>query len=772
MKVLKLVPGLCFFLSLICAAQRTDIQIDNTIQNHGFYTITGKITDKSTANPLSYINVYIPSMAKGAVSDINGIYSIFNLKPGTYEIKYSFIGYKDETRYIQLTSNTELNVSMEQSFIELENVTITPGNYNIAATEPTLNKLSSKEILLSPNFAKDISRTLKVIPGFANNDISAKPRIRGGDWDETATYIDNFEIYEPYHFEETDGLASIFNTDYAKEIKISTGGFPARYTDKMSGIIEVKTPDYVTKNQISTSIDFLNASIYGKLRINNKISVLFGARRGYLDLIMKSADTKTKISPVYYDIWCKVNYQLSPTNIFSLNLLKAKNDFNLKTGQDLRQYTNFHNIKNNTFSWINWKWLPGDNYYALTTFGIQDLYANSDNHFIQSLTPVNSDNRSGQIFVLTQNHLWNISTKHSLEFGFEMKRFQSHYLFNEIRYDLYNSTPENILIDSINVDSHIKGFTFDAFIQDTWSITKKISILPGIRISKQSYSHSVYVAPRLAAKVEIVKNLNLRIAYGIYYQPDDFEKLKSFEGQSSPLATSNECVHYTSGLDFTINNTNFKAEAYFKNYIHLTDDYRYDVYNRIPLLIDKSFNTISGKSKGIEFTVRHKYGNDNIISVSYVLAKNTIRNALGEETYRNFDRRHTITINCIQNLRRNWDFSFLWMFHSGEPYTPYDIAFIGQNDEDLKMFFYNTKMKNSGRLPAFNTLDFRLSKTWNFKKTQMNVYLNVVNVFNTENTTGYIYSAWQNLIGKWFVAEYSGSMNIPRFISPGLSFTF
>jgi hypothetical protein len=112
------------------------------------------------------------------------------------------------------------------------------------------------------------------------------------------------------------------------------------------------------------------------------------------------------------------------------------------------------------------------------------------------------------------------------------------------------------------------------------------------------------------------------------------------------------------------------------------------------------------------------------------------------------------------------------MFHSGEPYTPYDISFIGQNDEDLKMFFYNTKMKNSGRLPAFNTLDFRLSKTWSFKKTQMNVYLNVVNVFNTENTTGYIYSAWQNSSGKWFVAEYSGSMNIPRFISPGLSFTF
>ena len=160
MKILKLVPGLFFFMSLICSAQKSDDHIDKTIQKPGFYTITGKITDRSTANPLSYINVYISGIATGAVSDINGIYKIFHIKPGTYEIKYSFIGYKDETRYIQLTSHTELNISMDQSFIELENVTITPGNYNIAATEPTLNKLSSKEILLSPNFAKDISRTL------------------------------------------------------------------------------------------------------------------------------------------------------------------------------------------------------------------------------------------------------------------------------------------------------------------------------------------------------------------------------------------------------------------------------------------------------------------------------------------------------------------------------------------------------------------------------------------------------------------------------------
>jgi hypothetical protein len=110
--------------------------------------------------------------------------------------------------------------------------------------------------------------------------------------------------------------------------------------------------------------------------------------------------------------------------------------------------------------------------------------------------------------------------------------------------------------------------------------------LPGIRISRQSYSRRWYAAPRIAVKAELLSNLSLRIAYGIYYQPDNFEKLKSFEGQSTPLSSSNECIQYTSSLDYKLNYTNFKIEVYYKNYLHLTDDFRYDVYNRIPFIID------------------------------------------------------------------------------------------------------------------------------------------------------------------------------------------
>jgi CarboxypepD_reg-like domain len=740
--------------------------------NSGSFQLYGKITDKSTGEPFPFVNIGIPSLGKSAISDTNGLYKLVHITAGVYEIKFNFIGFKEVTKYIQLNANTELNVALEETFTELETVTVTPGTYNITAAEPTMKTLGSKEILLSPNFAKDIDRTLRVIPGFANSDMSAKPRIRGGHWIETATCIDNFEIYEPYHFEEVDGLASILSTDYVTDIKISTGGFPAKYTDKMSGIIEVRTSDYVIDNHVSASADFLNTALFGKLRITEKVSMLFGVRRGYLDLLINVTDTEAEISPTYYDIWGKVNYQLNRTNLFSFHFLKAMNDFDITVNADLSQNFYFHNIKNNNYAWMNWKWLPGKDYYAYTTLGFQDLYANSHNYFIQSISKDNIDKRYGQILILTQNHLWNVNANHSVEFGFEWKKFQTGYRFNEIRYDLFNSTPEEILIDSVDVNAHIKGSTVATFIQDTWTIGRKIVLLPGLRISGQSYTKAWNLAPRLAVNVEIIKNLNLRTAWGIYYQPDNFEKLKSFEGQTTPSAINSKCIHYTASLDYKLNNTNFKIDGYLKEYLRLTDDFRFDVYNRIPFIIDKSFNTTRGKSKGIEFTMRQKYGKDNVLSISYALAKSTIRDAQYQETYRNFDRRHSFTVNSILNLQKHWSLSFLWMFYTGEPYTPYDISFIGVNDENTEIFFYETMKKNSARTPNFNTLDFRISKTWNFKRAQMNIYLNVMNLFNRENVTGMYYYAWQNNNGKRFATKDENSLNIPRFISPGISITF
>ena len=688
--------------------------------------IKGTITEKPSGLVISYVTIVLPYLGKGCISDSMGKYYIAGIQAGNYEINFKFLGYKEITRYIQLRRDTVINVSMEPAFTELEAVTITPGTYNIANTEPTMNALSSKEILQSPNFSKDITRTLRVIPGIANNDVTSKPRIRGGDWDETAVYIDNFEIYEPYHFEEVNGLTTIFSTDYAKEIKISTGGFTAKNTKKMSGIINVKTEDYINENQNNFSADLLNASAFCKERISDNVNVQFGFRRGYLNILLQNSNINdTKINPVYYDMWGKLNVQINTKNMISFDFLQANEDFNTNTSQNLSTYANFHNTKSNNYEWITWKWMAGKNYFINTTLGYQDLYFNSNFQYLTSITSNNSDQRIGHIACLNEDHVYTINPNNTLEFGFEYKGFRTLYRFNEIRYDAFNSTPNNIIIDTINVYAKPTGSTFAGYLQDSWSILQRINIIPGLRISEQSFTNGWYVAPRLAAKAEIVKNLTLKLASGIYYQPDHFEKLKSFEGQTYPLKESSQCIHYVASLDYIWENIDFKAEGYLKDYVRLIDDYRFDIFERIPLDIDKDFHTTSGLSKGIECSLRLKYGNDNILSFNYTWANNIIRNDSNQITFRNFDRRHTVSLNSLQNLPGNWYISIFALFHTGEPYTPYNVSFIGQTNDDKNIAFYSSGFKNSARYPNYYSVDCKFEKLWIFKKTRMSIYLNV-----------------------------------------------
>ena len=127
---------------------------------------------------------------------------------------------------------------MEESALQLSELLITPSVFEISTIEAPLI-LSKAEILHSPNIGKDIYRTLRALPGVANNDFSAKARIRGGHSDETAVYLDNLLINDPFHLEEVDGSFSIFNTDYVNELTLLTGGFSAKYTDRLSGVIDV-----------------------------------------------------------------------------------------------------------------------------------------------------------------------------------------------------------------------------------------------------------------------------------------------------------------------------------------------------------------------------------------------------------------------------------------------------------------------------------------------------------------------------------------------------
>ena len=251
-----------------------------------YFKLSGLIKDKVTGTPLPYVTIYIPGASKGAISDDQGMFEIKPITEGTHLIQFSYVGYSSVASKVLVDRDEFISIEMEESALQLSELIITPSVFEISTIESPLI-LGKEEILHSPNMGKDIYRTLRTLPGVANTDYSAKARIRGGHSDETAVYLDNLLINEPFHLEEVDGSFSIFNTDYVDELTLLTGGFSAKYADRLSGVVDVSTSDQLPSDQYRFSLDLLNMSFLAQKKISDKVNVFVTARRGYLDFLLR-----------------------------------------------------------------------------------------------------------------------------------------------------------------------------------------------------------------------------------------------------------------------------------------------------------------------------------------------------------------------------------------------------------------------------------------------------------------------------------------------------
>ena len=244
------------------------------------FSLRGRITNSLTKEPVAFASIVVGDSGKGTVSGEDGQFEIGNLTASISKVKVQMVGFKQLEQTVDIESEPVLSLELEEAFVELEGIEITPGLFNIQTAEPKAHSLSAEEITFSPNFARDIYRTLSLVPGVSNTEFSSKARIRGGHSDETAIYLDNFEIYEPFHLEEFDGVFSVINTDFVEKTKVLTGGFSPRYTDKISGIISVETPDNIGQTETKISLDIINASVIRKQKISPKSSAFFWCSKG------------------------------------------------------------------------------------------------------------------------------------------------------------------------------------------------------------------------------------------------------------------------------------------------------------------------------------------------------------------------------------------------------------------------------------------------------------------------------------------------------------
>ncbi len=730
------------------------------------YSIDGVISDRIRGTVLPGVQVRILQSAKGSVTDSMGHYRITGVSEGKHVVAFEHIGYQKIQRQITISSDRQLDVQLEERVFVLDVVEISPGIIEIGS-EISTKSLSSDEVLATPNFGKDVFRSLQVIPSIASTDWSSRLHVRGGNPDETAFLLDNMVLHDPYHLDELDGPFGVVNTEIIKDIAVVPGGHSARYPDRMSGTIRVRTKDEVQEKNIYGAIDFLNASVYMNKAIHPALTHFVSARRGYIDVV---AGGNSSFRPVYYDVWNKFAYRSGPRGTASLNLLYSSDDVRYEEGLAYTRSESFKSQRRNIYGWFNWNWNPSDRLAVSSTFGWQNLVKNSNFAFESSEGPDNKDNRNIHIFTVREDLLWKWTDHHTLGVGMEWNQFFSQYGYEEVRFDQLATTESAVVLDTVLVDSKLDGHTMAIYAEDTWRATEEIGLQFGVRLSRQTYSSEPQLAPRLGLRYGVNEQLAFKLAYGWYFQPDSYYRLRVYDNQSVPDKRPEKSIHYAASIQYDqAHRRSVTADLYVKEYVRLRDDYAFDFGNRIAGLgvVDGAFGTKTGSSYGMEVSIRQLHGEKNHLNVVYAFGVNRIANGV-DRTVRDRDRTHAVTVNHILYIGKSVTLGAIWRFHSGDPYTPVRAMVLGDSTLPNSRIYFEAGEKNSRRLPSFQTLDLKIEKAWEIRSMNLVTYLNLFNILGHRNVRQKVWkvSRQGNRVTELYLSDQTF---FPRLLSLGLS---
>ena len=293
----------------------------------GNIRISGKVIDGED-KPVEFGTVRIAGTAIGTNTDLQGMYSLSVAQKDTIEVIFSCIGFKDVSRrLIDAQGDVTLNVRMYADSKMLEELEVVGFRDNING----MQTIDAGTLRTSPDMSGgSVESMLQTMAGVnSSNEMSSQNSVRGGSFDENSVYINGVEIYRPQLMRngQQEGL-SIINPDMVGNIKFSSGGFPARYADKMSSALDItyREPEAL---EGAATVSLMGASIaFGQN--TGKFSQLHGARLKKNNSILSSLETRGEYDPLYFDY--QTNLSFKPSDRLSFNLLGniSLNHYNFK----------------------------------------------------------------------------------------------------------------------------------------------------------------------------------------------------------------------------------------------------------------------------------------------------------------------------------------------------------------------------------------------------------------------------------------------------------
>lgn len=627
------------------------------------FTLTGKVIDENN-DPVEFASVSCAKQGKMTMTALNGTYSLQLQSADSVEIRFSMIGYKTKVRVLRRPRGKQtMQVVLHSSDNALSEVTITGKRIETGQTQ----ELSKEHIKNMPSTTGNaVEEMIQSQAGVStHSELSSQYNVRGGSFDENSVYINNVEIFRPFLVRsgQQEGI-SVINPDMVEKIGFSTGGYEARYGDKMSSAlnIEYRRPK---RFEASATASMLGASTFVGMS-NKKFSWSNGLRYKTTKYLLGSMDTKGEYQPTFIDYQTYLTY--SPNKRWDIKFLGNISDNHYNFTPEDRE-TNFGTMENVKAFKV---YFDGHEKDVFRTFfgsvGItrkfgentslsliasafntreQEKYDIQGQYWLTQ-TETSENLGVGTYFQHTRNYLKahvesakllfkTKQKKHDIEAAFTYK--WEHINENSVEYEMRDSSKYSIphtgkdlyMIYSMRAKNTLTANRIEAYAQDTYRFTgsagKTLYTLNyGVRLAYWSFTKETILSPRLSLGIipAFNDNITMRFATGLYYQAPFFKEIRDTTtvngityASLNRKAKSQRSIHFIAGFDyrFKMNNRPFKftAEAYYKALGNLVP---YSVNN--VKVVYYGDNMCSGHAAGLDLKLFGEFvpGTDSWVSLS------------------------------------------------------------------------------------------------------------------------------------------------------------
>jgi len=624
------------------------------------FTLKGKVVDNEE-NALELVTVSCPRQGKVGMTNLKGEFTLTLQSADSVEVRFSMVGYASRKRVFRKPKG-KMNITIVMQPMEaLQDVVVTERRRQTSATE----QLDIETVKQGPSTTGNaVEELIQQQAGVSShNEMSSQYNVRGGSFDENSVYINNVEIYRPLLISsgQQEGL-SVINADMVEKIGFSTGGFEAKYGDKMSSALDI-TYKKVNGFEASATASLLGASGYVGVG-NKKFSMTNGIRYKTNRYLLGSLETTGEYKPNFLDYQTYISYR--PNQRWTLDFIGniSENHYNFKpkdretsfgTMEDVKSFkvyfdgqekdvfrtlfgtasitrhfsdstqikfltSAFHTKEKETYDIIGQYWL--DDTQSSENLGVGTYMEHARNYLTADMIS----------FKLIGTHK---ALKHDIEVGltYKTERIKEQLREYEMRDSSGYSWPHQAdrldLIYTLTAKNEVSSHRIEAYAQDSYKFAKGenyFTLNYGVRLANWSFNKETIVSPRASIALVPVFNQNytFRFATGLYYQAPFFKEMRdTITVNRATIAVLNEkiksqqSIHFILGMDYRFKMLDrpfrFTAEAYFKALSNLIP---YNVQNVKVTYYGE--NLASGYTAGIDFKLFGEFvpGTDSWLTVS------------------------------------------------------------------------------------------------------------------------------------------------------------